>query len=78
MYTDTPSLTDLFEQLGLDSDDSAISMFIETNKALPGNIHIADAPFWSKAQSSFVRTALLEDAEWAELIDQLSQRLRAN
>ena len=78
MYIDTPSLTNLFEQLGLDSDDSAISMFIETNKALPSDMHIADAPFWSKAQSSFVRAALLEDAEWAELIDQLSQRLRAS
>ncbi len=76
MLTDNLTLTDLFVQLGLDSDPKSIESFINNNKILDQSIKIEDAPFWTSAQSNFLRVSLQEDAEWAELIDQLSALLR--
>lgn len=70
------TMSDLFEQLGLASDDSEIEHFISTHKGLRQGVHIEDANFWSRPQADFIKSALLEDAEWAELIDQLNTRLR--
>jgi len=39
-------------------------------------VKIADAPFWTPAQAAFLREKLNEDADWAELVDQLSAALR--
>ncbi|WP_367850122.1 DUF2789 domain-containing protein [Rhodoferax sp. WC2427] len=76
---DTPShpFHDLFAQLGLPSDAPDIAHFLAMNAPLPGNVALPDAPFWSPAQASFLREALLQDSDWAELADQLSQALRA-
>ena len=76
---DTPShpFHDLFAQLGLPSDAPDIAHFLATNAPLPGNVLLADAPFWSPAQATFLREALLQDSDWAEPVDQLSQALRA-
>jgi len=38
-------------------------------------VHIEDAPFWNQQQGEFIANALAEDAEWAELIDQLNTLL---
>lgn len=76
MIAETLKMNDLFMQLGLPNDDSAIEQFVEANKGLPANMKLEDAPFWDHAQSSFLETSILEDAEWAELIDQLSNQLR--
>ncbi|EIK51883.1 MAG: DUF2789 domain-containing protein [Pseudomonadaceae bacterium] len=66
----------LFEQLGLPNDDAAIRRFIETHAPLPEGVCLADAPFWNPAQAAFLRDELLEDADWAEVIDRLSLALR--
>lgn len=76
MLADNPSLVDLFNQLGLSSDEAAVEQFIQQHKGLAQSTHIEDAPFWNQAQANFIHNALLEDAEWAELIDQLNSRLR--
>ncbi|MCC2614839.1 DUF2789 domain-containing protein [Aestuariibacter halophilus] len=76
MNATTPSLSDLFGQLGLASDSAAIDRFIERHRPLDSSTHIQDAPFWSEAQASFIQGSLVEDAEWAEVIDQLNMRLR--
>lgn len=76
MNVDPPTLNALFGQLGLPSDEDAIDAFIEKNRGLNSKVRLEDAPFWSAAQSSFIRSALLEDSEWAEVIDQLNSRLR--
>lgn len=77
MINDTnPSFRDLFGQLGLPSDDESIERFIDKNKGLGNTIHIEDAPFWTESQAAFIQGSLVEDAEWAELIDQLNARLR--
>lgn len=75
MFTQQPELSDLFVQLGLPSDDSDIEQFISEHRGLKSAQPLADAPFWSDAQASFLRQALAEDAEWAEVIDELNARL---
>lgn len=76
MLTENLKLKDLFVQLGLSNDQQAIEAFISQHRRLEQNVRIEDAHFWSPSQARFLRTSLLEDAEWAELIDQLSAMLR--
>lgn len=66
----------LFEQLGLANDDASIRRFIETHSPLPDGVYLADAAFWSPAQAAFLRDEILEDADWAEVVDRLSLALR--
>lgn len=66
----------LFEQLGLPADDASIRRFIETHSPLPEGVYLADAPFWTTAQAAFLRDEILEDADWAEVVDRLSLALR--
>ncbi|MBZ2163379.1 DUF2789 domain-containing protein [Alteromonas stellipolaris] len=75
MFTEQPTMSSLFEQLGLDSSDEAIDSFIETHKGLNKSQHIFQAPFWSESQAAFLKTAIEDDADWAEIIDQLNARL---
>lgn len=75
MDTSTHNMANLFMQLGLENKPEAINSFISRHK-LPGNIALADAPFWNPAQASFIRESLKEDADWAEIIDELSTQLR--
>jgi len=69
---------DLFAQLGLDNDNESIGQFIDRHGPLDCSIKLADAPFWSEAQSTFLREQILADADWAELVDQLSTALRSD
>ena len=70
------SMSNLFAQLGLASEPQAIDAFIASHGPLPEAMRLADAPFWTPAQAAFLREGLLEDADWAEVIDQLDARLR--
>ncbi|WEN41851.1 hypothetical protein CKCBHOJB_01428 [Thauera sp. GDN1] len=72
----THRLGELFAQLGLGSDAASIEAFIRTHSPLADTVKIADAPFWTPAQAAFLREKLNEDADWAELVDQLSAALR--
>lgn len=69
--------TDLFAQLGLPSDSAAIGRFIAQNTPLDDAIRLEDAPFWNASQASFLREKLSADADWSEVVDQLSAALRA-
>ena len=69
------SLRSLFDQLGLDSSEEAIRLFIAENSLSKGQL-IYDAPFWNSSQSCFLRQALDSDADWSELVDQLALLLR--
>jgi hypothetical protein len=69
-------LADLFRQLGLPDDHAGIETFITGHRPLPGATRLADAPFWSPAQATFLREEITEDADWAELVDQLNAALR--
>jgi hypothetical protein len=68
--------SDLFAQLGLPHEPQGIAQFLAQHRPLAGDVRLPDAPFWSPAQASFLREALLQDSDWAELADQLSESLR--
>ena len=65
----------LFEQLGLDSQPEQIRRFLQTHAPLPHAIALHDAPFWTAAQASFLREAVQDDGDWAEVVDALNAAL---
>lgn len=69
--------SDLFAQLGLPSDEMGIRSFLKSHATLPPQVRLADAPFWTPAQAAMLREELLEDADWAPVIDQLNLALHA-
>jgi hypothetical protein len=69
------TLNTLFEQLGLPGEDDAIEQFVNTHGPLPRDRSIWDAPFWTESQKTFLRESLENDADWAEVVDELSALL---
>lgn len=69
-----PRMTNLFEQLGLDSSESAIQNFIESHQ-LDAHVSILDANFWSNGQRQFLVEKIKSDGEWALVVDQLNESL---
>ncbi|HCR97257.1 MULTISPECIES: DUF2789 domain-containing protein [Halomonas] len=63
--------SDLFEQLGLPSDAESIEVFIKRHRPLPKEMVLSDAPCWNEGQAEFLREAIEDDADWAELVDEL-------
>ena len=76
MESPTHSLPSLFKQLGLPDDPISIERFIATHSPLKPELHLADAFFWSRSQADFLLDEVLEDADWAEVVDQLDVLLR--
>jgi len=76
MESSNHTLKDLFGQLGLADSYEEIESFISMHRPLDGGVRLADAPFWTSSQASFLRDEINEDADWAELVDQLNLRLR--
>ncbi len=77
MNKPTHRFSDLFAQLGLPCEPDDIATFLAAHAPLADNIKLADAPFWSAAQATFLKEALLQDSDWADPVDNLSQSLRA-
>ncbi len=69
--------SELFAQLGLPTSNSDIDAFLRLHSPLAGDIALADAAFWTPAQAAFLREEWREDADWAEVVDQLNVALRA-
>ncbi|ABM03988.1 conserved hypothetical protein [Psychromonas ingrahamii 37] len=76
MDTQNHSLSALFDQLGLDSSETGIRSFINKNAILKGDAKLHEANFWNSAQADFLKQAKDEDADWAEIVDQLDLTLR--
>ncbi|QHI98102.1 DUF2789 family protein [Xylophilus rhododendri] len=68
--------TELFEQLGLASDEASILAFIAAHRPLAAGVSLPEAPFWTEAQVHFIRESIAADADWAEVVDQLNLALR--
>lgn len=66
---------ELFEQLGLPADAASIRAFLTTHAPLPADMRVDEAPFWTPAQASLLREERAEDADWAEVVDQLNDAL---
>lgn len=69
-------MAELFEQLGLGSSPREIDEFIDAHRHPRDTTPPHQASFWTQAQASFLREAIEEDADWAELVDQLDVMLR--
>ena len=54
----THDLNALCQQLGLPSETEALQAFISQHSPLAEAIELADAPFWSASQASFLREQL--------------------
>lgn len=78
IFMDQPvhPLSELFAQLGLPADEASIRQFITAHAPLRADIDVADAPFWTESQADFLKEQKLEDADWAEVVDQLNLALR--
>jgi uncharacterized protein involved in type VI secretion and phage assembly len=76
MDTSKHTLTALFDQLGMPSDQASIDRFIERHSPVPAEIALQDAPFWSDSQSHFLEEGLEDDSDWAEVIDELDAQMR--
>ncbi len=70
------TLSTLFDQLGLDSDDASIEQFLSQHSPLPQATALSEAPFWTPSQADFLREGLATDSDWAEIIDELNSLLR--
>lgn len=69
-----PRMTNLFEQLGLDSSEEAIQTFIATHQ-LDADTFLMQASFWTEAQRQFLEEKIDSDGEWALVVDQLNESL---
>lgn len=78
MEAPSHTLSNLFAQLGLSGEAQAIAAFIQNHRPLPSALALPDAPFWTLAQAAFLREEMLNDADWAEVIDQLNTELHAD
>ena len=76
MDTSLHTLSALFAQLGLPNSDQDINTFIRSHRNLDGDIRLDKATFWTSMQTNFLREAILEDSDWAEIVDQLDTSLR--
>ncbi len=72
----TVRMTNLFLQLGLDATPEGVARFIKEHR-LADDINLLDAKFWSDGQRQFLEEKLNSDGDWALVVDQLNEALRA-
>jgi len=68
------TLEELFEQLGLSSQQIHMERFIERHQLKPGTI-LPDAIYWDLDQKAFLIKAKADDSEWSEAVDRLANLL---
>ena len=74
MNINSRTLEELFEQLGLSSQQIHIERFIERHQLKPGSV-LTDAIYWTREQKAFLIEAKEEDSEWSDVVDQLANLL---
>ena len=78
MESPVHSLPSLFKQLGLPDDALSIERFVAVHSPLKPELKLEDAFFWTGSQKAFLREEILEDADWAEVVDELNVLLRSS
>ena len=76
MHAQQHTMSNLFAQLGLPSEEAAVEAFIASHRPLENDVALYRAPFWSAMQRAFLKEEIIEDADWAAVIDELNGRLR--
>lgn len=74
--TSIHSLSGLFAQLGLPNSKKDIEAFIQKHRPLPQAEPLSKASFWTESQAAFLRDAIINDSDWAEVVDELNLLLR--
>ncbi len=59
------TMTQLFDQLGLESDEAAIQVFISQHEGVCRECGLVQAPIWNESQRNFLKEAVAEDADWS-------------
>jgi hypothetical protein len=59
------TMTELFKQLGLPSDEASIQVFIAQNEGVCRQCGLVQAVIWSDSQRNFLKEAVADDADWA-------------
>ena len=68
--------TKLFAQLGLPNDPESIQSFLRENSPLASEVRLEDAKFWTASQAALLKDEIVDDADWAQVIDRLNVVLR--
>lgn len=76
METNLHTINHLFAQLGLPSEQEQVSAFIESHRPIGKHLAVSEAPFWTPSQARFLQQQILQDADWAPVVDELNTRLR--
>lgn len=71
------NMNSLFSQLGQPSDDEDIARFVANYRPLANGVQLHEASFWTSSQADFLRDAVRDDADWAEVVDELNAELHA-
>ena len=71
------TMSSLFAQLGEPGDEAAIALFMASHRPLAGSVQLHEAAFWSPSQAAFLRQAILDDADWADVAEALNAQLHA-
>ncbi|WP_153109546.1 DUF2789 domain-containing protein [Propionivibrio limicola] len=75
MEANVHTLSNLFAQLGLPSGSAEMEDFIASHRPLGNDVALYRASFWTPAQRTFLKEEIIEDADWAGVIDELNERL---
>ena len=76
MEANLHTMSNLFAQLGLANGSQDIEAFITAHRPLANEVALYRAPFWSSSQRDFLKEEIIDDADWAGVIDELNARLR--
>jgi Protein of unknown function (DUF2789) len=69
------TMTDLFDQLGLPSDEFSIRSFIMSNEGACSHSKLVHMSIWNDSQCMFLKESVAQDADWAIPVDALSAAL---
>ncbi|GAB6070438.1 DUF2789 domain-containing protein [Thiomicrorhabdus hydrogeniphila] len=76
MESQSHDLTALFSQLGLANSEQDIEAFIRLHSPLDSKTLLHQAIFWTHSQSQFLKEAVDDDADWADVVNHLDTLLR--
>lgn len=74
MENATHTFSELFDQLGLPSDEDSMRDFCASHR-IDEEVRLPDAEFWTPQQAQFLRESWRHDSDWAIVIDQLNSSL---
>ncbi len=69
------TMTELFKQLGLPSDEASIQVFLAQNEGVCRHCGLVQAVIWTDSQRNFLKEAVADDADWALTAEALTAAL---